>query len=257
VDRRIESVLSSLGLPESAWHQPIEGFSGGERNVIGLARCVLSDPDVLLLDEPSNHLDMEGVEWFIDFVRKSRCAILMVSHNRHLLDAVTREIWELRGARIDVWTGNYSDYQRQRAEALARQERQYKAQQRLIARIEFQARRLRDMANAYDDPGQAKRAKAMLRRIDRMEKVERPDTHERSFGAALTSSGRHGRIALTIRDFDFAYGDRVLFEGAPGDRAGRPRRASSDRTAAASPRCSTRSSSTGTGTTRRCGSASP
>ncbi len=214
VERRIESVLSSLGLPASAWHQPMAGFSGGERNVIGLARVLLSDPDVLLLDEPSNHLDMEGVEWFIDFVRKSRAAIVMVSHNRHLLDAIAKDIWALRGARVTSWSGNYTDYQRQRAEAVARQERQYKAQQRLISRIEFQARRLKDMASAYDDPAQAKRAKAMLKRVERMEKVERPDTQERRFGVSLQGGPRHGRIALDIRGFSFAYGERVLFENA-------------------------------------------
>ncbi len=214
IERRIESVLSSLGLPESAWHQPMDGFSGGERNVIGLARVVLSDPDVLLLDEPSNHLDMEGVEWFIDFVKKSKAAIVMVSHNRHLLDAVGKEIWELRRSRVTAWTGNYTEFTRQKAEALARQERQFKAQQRLIERIEFQARRMKDMANAYDDPGQAKRAKAMLKRVERMDKVERPDDNERTFGAAIKSAGRHGRIALSIRDFSFAYDERVLFDGA-------------------------------------------
>ena len=143
IDRRIASVLSSLGLAESVWHDPIDGFSGGERNVIGIARVLLSDPDVILFDEPSNHLDMEGVEWFIDFVRRSKAAILMVSHNRHLLDAVCKEIWELRKAKMTQWTGNYSDFQRQKAEALARQERQYKTQQRMIQRIEFQARRLK------------------------------------------------------------------------------------------------------------------
>ncbi len=214
VDRRIESLLTSLGLSETAWHKAIDGFSGGERNVIGLARVLLADPDVILLDEPSNHLDMEGVEWFIDLVRRTKAAIVMVSHNRHLLDAVTKEIWDLRGARVTAWTGNYSDYVRQKAEADARQARQFKTQQRLIQRIEFQARRLKDMANAYDDPAQAKRAKSMLKRIERMDKVERPDAHEKRFGAALKSSERHGRIALTIKDFDFAYGDRALFEGA-------------------------------------------
>ena len=214
LDRRIESVLSSLGLPESAWHQPIDGFSGGERNVIGLARAVLRDPDVLLLDEPSNHLDMEGVEWFIDWIRRSRAAVVMVSHNRHLLDAVCKEIWELRRSKVVAWTGNYTEFVQLKAEADARQERQYRSQQRLIARLEFQARRLRDMAAAYDDPGQAKRAKAMLKRVDQMDRVERPDTNERTFGAAIKGSGRHGRIALTIKDFHFAYGERVLFDGA-------------------------------------------
>lgn len=214
IDRRIGSVLSSLGLPESVWDKPIDGFSGGERNVIGLARVLLSEPDLMLLDEPSNHLDMEGVEWFIDFLRRSKAAVVMVSHNRHLLDATTREIWELVHQGITSWPGNYCDFQRLEAEARARQQRQYKVQQRLIQRIEFQARRLMDMANAYDDPGQAKRAKAMLRRLERMDRVERPDTSDRRFRATLRGGQRHGRIALAVKGFSFAYGDRPIFEDA-------------------------------------------
>jgi len=214
VDRRIETVLSSLGLPESAWHAKIEVFSGGERNVIGLARVLLSEPDVLLLDEPSNHLDMEGVEWFLDFVRRSKAAVVMVSHNRHLLDATAEHIWEVKGGKVVAWTGNYADFQRQKAEALALQERQWKVQQRLIRRIEFAARRLKDMAKAYDDPGQARRAKAMMARIDRLEKVERPDDRDRVFAAEIDGGPRSGRIALTVKDWTFAYGDRTLFDRA-------------------------------------------
>jgi ATP-binding cassette subfamily F protein 3 len=213
-ERQIETVLSRLGLPEADWHRPMEEFSGGERNVLGLARVLLAAPDVMLLDEPSNHLDMDGVEWFIGFLRRSPAAVVMVSHNRHLLDATVNEIWELDRGRVTRWTGNYGDFRRQKEEALALQERQYRTQQRLIQRIEFQARRLRDMANAYDDPGQAKRAKAMFRRIERMDKVEAPDAGGRTFKASLAGGDRHGRIALTVKDFDFAFGERILFEKA-------------------------------------------
>ncbi len=214
VERRIKTMLTQLGVPESSWHKDLARFSGGERNVIGLARALLSRPDVLLLDEPSNHLDMDGVEWFIRFIRKMDSAVVMVSHNRHVLDAVAQSIWELRRAKIHAWKGNYSEFVRQREEALALQARQYKVQQRLIQRIEFQARRLRDMANAYDDPAQAKRAKSMLKRIERMEKIEAPTDIKRRFSASVSTSGRHGRIALQINDFSFAYGDRVLFDRA-------------------------------------------
>ena len=105
-------------------------------------------------------------------------------------------------------------WQLQKGEELALQTRRYKVQQREIERIEFQARRIKDMANAYDDPAQAKRAKAMLRRIERMEKVEKPDERKRRFAAAFRSESRHGRIALRVHDFHFAHGDRVLFDGA-------------------------------------------
>jgi ATP-binding cassette subfamily F protein 3 len=218
-ERRIATVLSSLGLPESAWTQPIEGFSGGERNAIGLARVLLSEPDVMLLDEPSNHLDMEGVEWFLEFVRRCPSAVVMVSHNRHLLDATVERIWEVRNGGVVSWTGNFSDFQRQKAEALALQERQYETQQRLIERIEFQARRLLDMARAYDEPGQARRAKSMLKRLEMMEKIERPDTGDRRFKASLAGGRRHGRIALTVNDFDFSFAAPC----ASGEAAGGPR----------------------------------
>lgn len=206
VDRKIEQVLTGLGLPQSSWRQPIESFSGGERNIIGLARILLLEPDLMLLDEPSNHLDMDGIEWFIHFMRNSSAAILMVSHNRHLLDATAKEIWELHSRKVTRWAGNYSDFQAQKAEALALQERQYKAQQRLIKRIEFQARRLRDMANAYDDPGQAKRAKAMLQRIDQLDKVDKPDHSENRFHAKLAGGKRHGHVALAVKGLSVEVG---------------------------------------------------
>jgi ATP-binding cassette subfamily F protein 3 len=115
---------------------------------------------------------------------------------------------------VTSWTGNYTAFREQRAAADARQERLHRAQEREVERLEFQARRLKDMANAYDDPKQAKRAKAMERRIERMETIERPDTNVRKLGARLGGAGRHGRIALRVTDFTFAYGDRVLFDRA-------------------------------------------
>jgi len=214
VEQRIASVLSGLGLPESAWDQPIGKFSGGEKNVIGLARVLLAEPDVILLDEPSNHLDLDGLEWFIRWLRQSDQTVVMVSHNRHLLDVTVSEIWEVTSGECTRWAGNFTDWQQQKADALALQERQYKNQQRLIRRLEFQARRLRDMARAYDDPGQAKRAKAMLRRIEQMDIVERPNEGEQRFHARLESGPRHGELALRINEFSCAIGDRVLFDRA-------------------------------------------
>ncbi|NRA95208.1 MAG: ABC-F family ATP-binding cassette domain-containing protein [Planctomycetes bacterium] len=214
VEQRIASVLSGLGLPEAAWDQAIGDFSGGEKNVIGLARVLLAEPDVILLDEPSNHLDLDGLEWFVRWLRQSDATVIMVSHNRHLLDVTVSEMWEVGGGGVHSWAGNFTDWQQQKADALALQERQWKNQQRIIRRLEFQARRLRDMARAYDDPGQAKRAKAMLKRIEQMDKVERPDDGEQRFHAKLSTEGRHGEIALIIKGFDCTLGDRVLFDKA-------------------------------------------
>jgi len=212
VERRIETVLTSLGLPQDAWDHAIADFSGGERNIIGLAGVLLSDPDVMLLDEPSNHLDTWGIEWFVEFVRGVERAVVMVSHNRDVLDRCVDEIWEVRGDHVTVWTGNYSQYRLAREKALDLQERQWKVQEKEVARLEFQARRQMDMANAYDDPGQARRAKNMMRRAERLKQVDRPDRTEDRFQAQLKSSGRAGTLALTIRDYTASFGDRVVLD---------------------------------------------
>ncbi len=223
VERRIAMVLTSLGLPRDAWDHEVADFSGGERNIIGLAGVLLSDPDVMLLDEPSNHLDTWGIEWFVDFVRDAERAIVMVSHNRDVLDRCVDEIWEVRGGRVTTYTGNYGAYRKAREEALALQERQFRVQEKEVARLQFQARRQMDMANAYDDPGQARRAKNMMRRAERLQKVERPDRAEDRFRATLKSAGRAGTIALSVNGFTARFGDRVVLDAvdlelAHGDR---------------------------------------
>ena len=214
VERRIATVLSALGVPEASWERPFASFSGGERSVLGLARVLLQEPDVLLLDEPSNHLDMEGVEWFVEFLAECAGAVVMVSHNRHLLDASVDVVWEVGGGRVTPWTGAYSDYVRQKEEKRALQERQFEVQQRLVRRLEFQARRLKDMANAYDDPGQARRARSMLKRLERIEKVERPDAGPRRFHVRLQGTGAEGHHALAVRGLTLVRGERTLLEDA-------------------------------------------
>ncbi|MCR4318484.1 MAG: ATP-binding cassette domain-containing protein [Planctomycetes bacterium] len=212
IERRITSVLTRLGIPEDYYHQPISNYSGGERNVIGLAKTLLVAPGVILLDEPTNHLDMSGIEWFIRFIREIRSAVLMVSHSRHLLDVCCTEIWELTGRRIRRYVGNYTDFVQQKEERIALETRIYKNQQRTIERIMFQARRLMDMANAYDDPAQAKRAKSMLKRIERMDVIEKPADSEQRFHAHLSKTKERGNVALEFSGFSFAYGERVLLD---------------------------------------------
>ncbi len=214
IDRRVETTLTWLGLHEGVHDQPLDSFSGGERNVIALARVLLLDPDVLLLDEPTNHLDMAAIDWFVRFLRSTRAAVVMVSHDRHLLDATVRTIWEIDRGRVVAWRGAFSEWQEQKAAARARQEKLWKTQQRLVARLEFQARRLMDMANAYDDPAQAQRAKNLRRRIEQMEKVERPPPEAGAFRARLAGAAHHGRIALRLDGLTIERGGRTLVADA-------------------------------------------
>lgn len=214
IEERVQEVLSRLNLPQNTWNQTLRSFSGGEKNLIGIAKILVLKPHIFLFDEPTNHLDAQGIDWFTEFLQNEVPTFILVSHNRYLLDQCTKEIWELKKGKIKTYTGNYSAYRQKKAEDLALQERLYKTQQNTIERLQFQARRLKDMASAYDDPGQAKRAKALEKRIERMDVVEKPESEQRRIGLRLNPQDRHGVIALDVKDYSLKMGDRVLFDHA-------------------------------------------
>src|SRR5918997_899200 len=117
------SALSGLGFAPEDWKRPVGSFSGGEQSRVALARLLLEEPDLILLDEPTNHLDLQAIEWLEGFVKNAKSAVLVVSHDRYFLDAVSGSILELEDGRINRYTGNYSRYveeKRARSQQLAR-----------------------------------------------------------------------------------------------------------------------------------------
>ncbi len=117
LDHKIERVLQGLGFDASTFRQPLEQLSGGQQNRLLLAKLLLSAPDVLLLDEPSNHLDIEGTQWLEEFLVQSRQTLILVSHDRYFLDRVTDQTFELFRGTVDVYRGNFSAYRRQKSDA--------------------------------------------------------------------------------------------------------------------------------------------
>ena len=111
-------VLMGLGFSSETLQQPVSQLSGGQQNRLVLAKLLLEEPDLLILDEPSNHLDLEATEWLEDFLLESGQAIILVSHDRYFLDKVTDRTLELLHGTVDAYTGNFSAYQRQKAERL-------------------------------------------------------------------------------------------------------------------------------------------
>ena len=136
------STLASMGL-EDKDAQPIGSLSGGEQNVLSLTKALLSKPDLLLLDEPGNHLDFHGMAWLEDFLLRFRGAVLVVSHNRYLLDRVAGGILELENGRVTRYEGNYSAYRAQRLRGLLSQQSDYIANQKRLDRLEAPRQTLR------------------------------------------------------------------------------------------------------------------
>ena len=129
IDHRIERVLDGLRFRRETFNQPIASLSGGEQNRLMLAKLLLAEPNLMVLDEPSNHLDIEATEWLEQFLIESSAAIIVVSHDRYFLDKVTTRTLELFHGTVDEYTGNFSAYWNQKAERLLVQRRTYEKQQ--------------------------------------------------------------------------------------------------------------------------------
>ncbi len=116
LDHRIEQVLDGLGFGRADYHRPVETFSGGQQSRLMLAKLLLSAPDVMLLDEPNNHLDIAATRWLEDYLVKQHEAMLIVSHDRWFLDRVVTKIFEMHAHRVTSYPGNFQQYWRLRQE---------------------------------------------------------------------------------------------------------------------------------------------
>jgi ATP-binding cassette, subfamily F, member 3 len=207
-------LLDELGLPEDALAMPTSELSGGQRKLVALAACLARRPQVLMLDEPEAHLDMHRRDQLERIVDDFDGAVLVVSHDRHLLDATVTAIAELDRGRIRIWPGGYSAYAVARQLELEKQRQQYVTQQKEIARLEEAIRRFRHWAHITDDKRHATRARVKQMQIDKMEKVERPVFERRKMGLAFRSGVRGGQRVIALEDVDVAFDpdDPVLLD---------------------------------------------
>ena len=187
---RVRELLRGLGLPETDFEKPIRTLSGGQKKLIGLARLMLARPSVLLLDEPDNHLDMPGKAYLEKLINEYPGAVVIISHDRYILDAVTTHIAEIEDGKITTFIGNYTEYIVDKEEHLARQEELYQVQQREIGRLEMAIKRYAMWGKVYDNEKFAKKAKTMQKRLDKMDKIEKPILERRKMD--LTLNGWRG-----------------------------------------------------------------
>jgi len=200
---KAEAILQGLGFERETWQLETEKLSGGQHNRLGLARLLLSEPDVLLLDEPTNHLDVAAVEWLEEFLQSYSSAFVIISHDRYFLDRACRRIIEIENGGATSYNGNYSDYLLEGEERREMQQRAFDNQQRLIAKTEeFIRRNL-----AGQKTKQAKSRRNMLERLARIDAV-RVDQASGDF--RLQEIGRAGTHVLTVSEATIGYPDKVL-----------------------------------------------
>ncbi|CAN5193131.1 ABC-F family ATP-binding cassette domain-containing protein [soil metagenome] len=198
---RAASTLTSLGFDPDQWKRPVGSFSGGEQSRVALARLLLEEPDLVLLDEPTNHLDLRAIEWLEEFIKSSKSAVLVVSHDRYFLDSVCAATLELEDGQISRYTGGYTSYVEQKKAADERLARKAKANAERRAQLERFVEKNRAKARKSS---QAKNKQKML---DRMEKVEGPKNGAKNMRLDLGDTRRAGRVVLELENLAYSYSE--------------------------------------------------
>ena len=201
VDHKIDAVLHGLGFSDSQFNIPVKGLSGGQKGRVSLAKLLLEEPDVLLLDEPTNHLDIEGRLWLEDFLTQEyRGAVLMISHDRYLLDNVVAKIWEIEQGRLIEYPGNYEAFREIRALRRLTMMRAHENQQK-----EFEKER--QFILKYKAGQRAKQARGRETRLERAKErttLERPAELD-AFRLSLPKAERSGDIVASAREVTKQY----------------------------------------------------
>lgn len=215
---RAGEILGGLGFAKADFEKPHAAFSGGWRIRLHLARALLTPSDLLLLDEPTNHLDLEATLWLESWVRKYRGTLLIIAHDRDFLDRTVDAIAHLEDGQATLYSGNYSAFERQRAEALERQAALYKKQQQRIAHMRQFVDRFRAKAS------KARQAQSRLKALERMDEVAAVHV-ESPYRFAFTNPRKISNPTLSVNAASLGYGDAAVLAELtlrvyPNDRIG-------------------------------------
>jgi ATP-binding cassette subfamily F protein 3 len=217
-NHRAERLLHGLGFTQAQVNEPAGNFSGGWRIRLNLARALMCPSDLLLLDEPTNHLDLDATLWLEQWLKTYPGTLLLISHDRDFLDNIVTDIVNIEGRQLVSYRGNYSAYERQRAERLAQQQALYEKQQQRIAEINRFVARFKAKAT------KARQAQSRVKELGRMEMIA-PAHVDSPFNFTFREADKQSDPLLDLRDAQLGYGDRPVLEQVrlrlqPGARIG-------------------------------------
>jgi len=205
LDHKVETILGGLGFRPEDNDREVHTFSGGQQRRLLLAKLLLASPDVMLLDEPSNHLDIDTVRWLENYLVQQPQAMLIVSHDRYFLNKVVTKVFELHDRTITSYPGNYKQYVRLREERFEQRLREYESQKEYIEKQEEYIRRVH-----Y---GQlARQAQSRQKALDKIERVSAP-TRIESPRMHFGKVPRSGDVVFEVEDLGKSYGPKKLFSG--------------------------------------------
>jgi ATPase subunit of ABC transporter with duplicated ATPase domains len=206
LDGRAREALSGLGFSQEMMDGDVGALSGGWKMRVALARILLMRPDVMLLDEPSNHLDLESLIWLEQFLKGYDGALLMTSHDREFMNRIVNKIVEIDGGTLTTFSGNYEFYEAQRALNEKQQQAQFERQQAMLAKeIKFIER----------FKARASHAAQVQSRVKKLEKIERvePPRRRQTVAFEFLPAPRSGEDVVSLKNVHKGYGSRSIYEG--------------------------------------------
>jgi ATPase subunit of ABC transporter with duplicated ATPase domains len=205
LDGRAREVLDGLGFSQEMMDGDVGALSGGWKMRVALARILLMRPDAMLLDEPSNHLDLESLIWLESFLKGYDGALLMTSHDREFMNRIVGKIVEIDAGALTSYSGNYEFYQQQRALAEKQQQAQFERQQAMLAKEIAFIERFKARAS------HAAQVQSRVKKLDKIEKVE-PPKRRQTVSFDFPPAPRSGEDVVTLKGVDKRYGSRTIYE---------------------------------------------
>ena len=216
--KEYEIAIKKFGFSEEDKKKKINEFSGGQKTKIAFLKLLLSKPDILLLDEPTNHLDITAIEWLENYLKNYPKAVVIVSHDRMFLDRIVNKVYEIEYGKLTEYTGNYSEFEKQKRNNYEKQLKDYEYQQAEIKRLKAIADRFR-----YK-PTKAKMALSKLKKIEQMVIIEEPNKYDlKTFYANFNIEVESGKMVLTAKNLEIGYDkpiQNVTFELYKGQKLG-------------------------------------
>lgn len=207
-EAEVEKVLKGLGFVREDFTRKTSEFSGGWRMRIELAKILLKKPDLILLDEPTNHLDMESIQWLEEFLTNQAKAVMVISHDRAFVDAITNRTIEVTMGRIYDYKAKYSDYLELRKDRRIHQQKAFEEQQKFIAENQAFIERFRGTFSKTEQ------VQSRVRMLEKLEIIEVDEVDTSALKLKFPPSPRSGQYPVVVEGLTKSYGDHVVFKDA-------------------------------------------
>lgn len=205
-------IVQGFNFSEEFLIQSFEKLSGGEKTSVLLAKILLTKPDILLLDEPSNHLDTHAIHWLEDYLKSYEGTVITISHDRYFLDNIVNKIVEVEHMVTEEYHGNYTYYVEEKERRIAALLEAYKNQEKKIKAMKEAIQRFYAWSHGGQNEDMIAKARNMEKRIERMDKIDRPKVNHRKARIQFSSSDRSANEALVLSDISKSFGDKDVLK---------------------------------------------